>query len=523
MFKFIHLFENISELDNSYTSYTLGDGSKTLHETFLSLRGLEVESVDLSDFGYDYLRSTYMYQITNGFDSQATKLYGLLKSGKVLSVTVKFGDYSITCNSSDIINLNANTYVFGELAYANGKPLPTDSKPACCFEYNSDSNYRFDFMFCGVSNLSSVGIVLDVDYVDGDFSYDYMEPFVALSKDGNVVRYNKPYGDIVMHCVSSKEYPFIPLIVTLDDVSTYQSVQVPKLDCIKSIRIDGVVHDLIDAMTYTYGIDYHYYTNEIFSIDLSSVAPFGNSESSESLDTAIEGRASYMGHRNLKMYGIPTDVYGEHRVEFVMNDGFGLSLYSLGNISFLEIRKAYPSFWLNSNNWFPINKIVLPKNMHFSSLNGNLFPLNTNVTFMGTKDECIRQIFRNHPFFSVHCTDGDLLWRKYNDYLTVLGDNVLVSCDDSFNGEMVVPNNIVCICGECFYYCQSLSQFRLPKTLKYIGQNAFMCYKTITNIIYDGTITEWDSIIKDNNWFSKSNTNQALKVTCSDGVINVEN
>lgn len=312
------------------------------------------------------------------------------------------------------------------------------------------------------------------------------------------------------------------MIVTLDDVSTYVHAQVPKLDCIKSIRIDGVVHDLSDAMTYTYGIDYHYDTNEIFSIDLSSVAPFGNSESSESLDTAIEGRASYMCHRNFEMYGIPTDVYGEHRVEFVMNDGFGISLYSLGNISFLEIRKAYPSFRFDSNNWFPINKIVWPKNMHLSSVNGNLCPLNTNVTFMGTKDECIRQIFRNHPFFSVHCTDGDLLWRKYNDYLTVLGDNVLVSCDDSFNGEMVVPNNIVCICGECFYYCQSLSQFRLPKTLKYIGQNAFMCYKTITNIIYDGTITEWDSIIKDNNWFSKSNTNQALKVTCSDGVINVE-
>lgn len=44
MSKFIHLFENISELDNSYTSYTLGDGSKKLHETFLSSLGSEVES-----------------------------------------------------------------------------------------------------------------------------------------------------------------------------------------------------------------------------------------------------------------------------------------------------------------------------------------------------------------------------------------------------------------------------------------------------------------------------------------------
>ena len=521
MSKFIHLFENISELDNSYASYTLGDGSKKLHETFLSSLGSEVESEDLSDLGYDYLRSTYYYRITEGFDSQATKLYGLLKSGKVLSVTVKFGGYSITCNSSDIRNLDANTYVFGELVYVNGRPLPTDSKPVCVFMYNSDSNYTFEFSFCGVSNLSSVDIVLEVDYVDGDFSYDYMEPFVALSKDGNIVRYNKPYGDIVMHCVSSKEYPFIPLIVTLDDVSTYiSSDPVPKLDCIKSIRIDGVVHDLSDAMTYTYDIGYYYGTNEIFSIDLSSVAPFGNSESSESLDTAIEGRVSSIGHRNLEMYGIPTDAYGEHRVEFVMNDGFGLSLDVLNNISFLEIRKAYPSFRFDSNNWFPINKIVCPKNMHLSSLNGDLCPLNTNVTFMGTKDECIRQIFRTHPFFSVHCTDGDLLWMKYNDYLTVLGDNVLVSCDDSFNGEMVVPNDIVCICCECFYYCHSLSRFRLPKTLKYIGQNAFMFYETITNIIYDGTITEWDSIIKDDKWFSKSKPNQELKVTCTDGVKN---
>ena len=520
MSKFIHLFENISELDNSYTSYTLGDGSKTLHETFLSLLGLEVESEDLSDLGYDYLRSTYYYRITDGFDSQATKLYGLLKSGKVLSVTVKFGDYSITCNSSDIRNLNANTYVFGELAYANGRALPTDSKPSCWFQYNSDSNYDFQFSLCGVSNLSSVDIVLDVDYVDGDFSYDYIEPFVALSKDGNVVRYNKPYSDIVMHCVSSKEYPFIPLIMTYDNASPYVSSLVPKLDCIKSIRIDGVVHDLSDAMTYTYDIGYYYGTDEILSIDLSSVAPFGNSESYESLDTAIEGRASNIAHRNFETYGIPTDSYGEHRVEFVMNDGFGLSLKFLNNISFLEIRKAYPSFRFDSNNWFPINKIVCPKNMHLSSLNGDLCPLNTNVTFMGTKDECIRQIFRTHPFFSVHCTDGDLLWMKYNDYLTVLGDNVLVSCDDSFNGEMVVPNDIVCICCECFYYCHSLSRFRLPKTLKYIGKNAFMFNETITNIIYDGTITEWNSIIKDDKWFSKSKPNQELKVTCTDGVKN---
>ena len=51
MSKFIHLFENISELDNSYASYTLGDGSKTLHETFLSSLGSEVESEDLSDLG----------------------------------------------------------------------------------------------------------------------------------------------------------------------------------------------------------------------------------------------------------------------------------------------------------------------------------------------------------------------------------------------------------------------------------------------------------------------------------------
>lgn len=47
-----------------------------------------------------------------------------------------------------------------------------------------------------------------------------------------------------------------------------------------------------------------------------------------------------------------------------------------------------------------------------------------------------------------------------------------------------------------------------------------MFNETITNIIYDGTITEWDSIIKDDKWFSKSKPNQELKVTCTDGVKN---
>lgn len=70
-----------------------------------------------------------------------------------------------------------------------------------------------------------------------------------------------------------------------------------------------------------------------------------------------------------------------------------------------------------------------------------------------------------------------------------------------------------------FLLLQIFVTVSFAKTLKYIGQYAFKCNETITNIIYDGTITEWDSIIKDNKWFIKSNTNQSIKVTCSDDVI----
>ena len=65
-----------------------------------------------------------------------------------------------------------------------------------------------------------------------------------------------------------------------------------------------------------------------------------------------------------------------------------------------------------------------------------------------------------------------------------------------------------------FYDCDNLTSIELPNGITYIGEGALKKCKKLTNIIFKGTMSEWKSIIKGNNWNTGTGS---YTVHCTDG------
>ena len=68
---------------------------------------------------------------------------------------------------------------------------------------------------------------------------------------------------------------------------------------------------------------------------------------------------------------------------------------------------------------------------------------------------------------------------------------VLTKCPTSFSGHLVVPEGTTEIGAGAFKDCVQLSALTLPSTLVMIRANAYSGCKTLTNIYFDGTLSQW--------------------------------
>ena len=81
---------------------------------------------------------------------------------------------------------------------------------------------------------------------------------------------------------------------------------------------------------------------------------------------------------------------------------------------------------------------------------------------------------------------------------------------------LVLPDCMTQIPEAMFRFCWCLSSITIPKTVTEIGQGAFSGCSNLTAIHFEGTIAEWESVIKMQNW------GQGVKdciVYCTDGEI----
>ncbi len=81
----------------------------------------------------------------------------------------------------------------------------------------------------------------------------------------------------------------------------------------------------------------------------------------------------------------------------------------------------------------------------------------------------------------------------------------------------IIPEGVEEIIAGEFYYCISLKKISLPSTLKkFNGYSVISDCESLEQIVYNGTVEQWNAIDKSDGWYRKV---PAFKVICTDGEI----
>jgi hypothetical protein len=99
--------------------------------------------------------------------------------------------------------------------------------------------------------------------------------------------------------------------------------------------------------------------------------------------------------------------------------------------------------------------------------------------------------------------------------ISSLGEGAFDSCSNLVAVDLALEN-IDGINKWAFARCASLAKFKIPESCTYIGQSAFSNCTNLNNLIFGGTIAQWNAISKQTSW----NYNvPATYVQCSDGQV----
>ena len=96
--------------------------------------------------------------------------------------------------------------------------------------------------------------------------------------------------------------------------------------------------------------------------------------------------------------------------------------------------------------------------------------------------------------------------------VTVIGGRAFEGCDAL--KSVSIGNSVKYISGSAFKNCNSLVSINIPNRVTNIDSNAFAgCYR-LKNINYNGTVEQWNAIVKDSNWSATT-----PNIHCTDGTI----
>lgn len=98
--------------------------------------------------------------------------------------------------------------------------------------------------------------------------------------------------------------------------------------------------------------------------------------------------------------------------------------------------------------------------------------------------------------------------------ISVIPAEMFFGCDGLKNVE--IPDTIIGIGDSAFSSCSSLPEINIPNSVTSIGDSAFSGCRLLNSIIFDGTVEQWNAIVKGEYW----NRNvPATYVQCTDGQV----
>ena len=83
-----------------------------------------------------------------------------------------------------------------------------------------------------------------------------------------------------------------------------------------------------------------------------------------------------------------------------------------------------------------------------------------------------------------------------------------------YEGIYRIPDNIIIIDDWTFNHSKKLTHVIIPKSVKSIGFNAFTECDKLERITYEGTIEEWNEVLKYDSWIGQ---NMSTTIHCTDG------
>ena len=98
--------------------------------------------------------------------------------------------------------------------------------------------------------------------------------------------------------------------------------------------------------------------------------------------------------------------------------------------------------------------------------------------------------------------------------ITSIGEKTFYGCVELTT--ITIPDGIISIGYSAFEDC-NLTSITIPVSVTNIEGRAFWGYRNLKSITYEGTIAEWEKIVRGDNW-----NNSKLVVHCTDGDINIE-
>ena len=99
------------------------------------------------------------------------------------------------------------------------------------------------------------------------------------------------------------------------------------------------------------------------------------------------------------------------------------------------------------------------------------------------------------------------------------GFYVLTHYDELRGGTMlIIDDSIECIGQGALHFCESLEYIYIPKSVTSISMAALHTCTNLKNIIFEGTVEEWNEVFKGFIWNTYT---PATEVICSDGVVQI--